>query len=78
MTVRVVVAEDQALVRAGLRGIIETADDLYVLGEAADGERRSELARVPPSGCDADGHPDAGMSTGSRRLERSSAPRSES
>ncbi|MEW2121899.1 response regulator transcription factor [Streptomyces sp. NPDC005474] len=37
MTVRVVVADDQALVRAGLCGIIGTAPDLTVVGEAATG-----------------------------------------
>lgn len=44
MSIRVLVAEDQALVRAGLCGIIETAPDLTVVGEAADGGRAVELA----------------------------------
>jgi DNA-binding NarL/FixJ family response regulator len=44
MTVRVAVAEDQHLVRAGLRGIVETADDLTVVGEAATGRQAVQLA----------------------------------
>jgi DNA-binding NarL/FixJ family response regulator len=44
MSIRVLVVEDQALVRAGLCGIIETAPDLSVVGEAGDGARAVELA----------------------------------
>ena len=40
MTIRVVVADDQALVRGGFRMIIDARDDLEVVGEAADGARR--------------------------------------
>ena len=39
MTIRVVLADDQALVRAGLRLILEAEDDLEVVGEASDGEQ---------------------------------------
>ena len=46
MTVRVVVADDQALLRAGLCGIIGTAADLAVAGEAADGLEAVRLARA--------------------------------
>jgi DNA-binding NarL/FixJ family response regulator len=45
MTVRVVVADDQALVRAGFRVLVDSAADLEVVGEAADGEEAVELAR---------------------------------
>jgi YesN/AraC family two-component response regulator len=34
---RVLIADDQALVRGGLRKIIETEPDLDVVGEAGDG-----------------------------------------
>ncbi len=37
MTIRVVVADDQALVRSGFRLILESEDDVAVVGEAADG-----------------------------------------
>ncbi|MER5734300.1 MULTISPECIES: response regulator transcription factor [unclassified Streptomyces] len=45
MTVRVVVAEDQGAVRAGLVLILGSAPDVEVVGEAGDGERAVELAR---------------------------------
>ncbi|APE23937.1 MULTISPECIES: response regulator [Streptomyces] len=45
MTVRVVVAEDQSAVRAGLVLILGSAPDIEVVGEAADGERAVALAR---------------------------------
>jgi DNA-binding NarL/FixJ family response regulator len=44
MSIRVLIAEDQALVRAGLRGIVETAADLVVVAEAGDGTHAVELA----------------------------------
>jgi DNA-binding NarL/FixJ family response regulator len=45
VTVRVLLADDQALVRAGFRMTIEAQDDLEVLGEAADGVQALALAR---------------------------------
>jgi DNA-binding NarL/FixJ family response regulator len=44
--IRIVVADDQALLRAGLRGIVETAADLEVVGEAATGRQAVDLART--------------------------------
>ncbi|WP_329019348.1 MULTISPECIES: response regulator transcription factor [unclassified Streptomyces] len=43
--IRVLVAEDQSAVRAGLVLILGSAPDVEVAGEAADGERAVELAR---------------------------------
>jgi DNA-binding NarL/FixJ family response regulator len=37
MTIRVVIAEDQAVVRAGLRMILDAQTDIAVIGEASDG-----------------------------------------
>ncbi|GLY79653.1 response regulator [Actinoallomurus iriomotensis] len=44
MTIRVLVADDQDLVRAGFCMIIDTRDDLEVVGEAGDGEEAVRLA----------------------------------
>ena len=46
MTIRVVLADDQALIRAGFRALIESADDLEVVGEAADGETAVQVVRA--------------------------------
>ena len=43
--IRVVVADDQALVRAGFRVLVDSAPDLQVVGEAADGSQAVELVR---------------------------------
>ncbi|MBT2459326.1 response regulator transcription factor [Streptomyces sp. ISL-86] len=45
MTIRVVVAEDQSAVRAGLVLILRSAGDIEVAGEAADGQEAVRLAR---------------------------------
>jgi DNA-binding NarL/FixJ family response regulator len=37
MTITIVIADDQALVRAGFRMILEAEPDLAVVGEATDG-----------------------------------------
>jgi DNA-binding NarL/FixJ family response regulator len=42
--IRVVVADDQALVRAGVRMMLEAAGDMEVCGEAADGAEAVRLA----------------------------------
>ena len=44
MSVRVVIADDQALVRAGFRMILGTQPDIDVVGEAADGDHAVALA----------------------------------
>ncbi len=43
--IRVLVADDQELVRTGFRLILETEDDITVVGQAADGVEAVELAR---------------------------------
>jgi DNA-binding NarL/FixJ family response regulator len=45
VTVRVLVADDQALVRAGFVALLAAQEDVDVVGEAADGEQAVELAR---------------------------------
>jgi DNA-binding NarL/FixJ family response regulator len=44
MTVRVLIADDQALVRAGFKMILDAEDDLDVVGEATDGLEAVRLA----------------------------------
>jgi DNA-binding NarL/FixJ family response regulator len=45
MTIRVVVADDQQIVRAGLTMILDAQPDIEVVGSAADGREAVELAR---------------------------------
>jgi DNA-binding NarL/FixJ family response regulator len=44
MSVRVLIADDQALVRAGFKMILDAEDDLEVVGEATDGLEAVRLA----------------------------------
>jgi DNA-binding NarL/FixJ family response regulator len=43
--IRVLLADDQALIRAGFRVLLSTADGIQVVGEAADGAEAVDLAR---------------------------------
>jgi DNA-binding NarL/FixJ family response regulator len=43
--IRVLVADDHAVVRRGLTGLLETAEDIAVVGVAADGREAVALAR---------------------------------
>jgi DNA-binding NarL/FixJ family response regulator len=45
MSTRVLIADDQALVRAGFRKLLESAPDVEVVGEAADGREAVDQAR---------------------------------
>jgi DNA-binding NarL/FixJ family response regulator len=44
-TLRVVLADDQALLRSAFRMLLDTADDITVVGEAADGREAVSLTR---------------------------------
>jgi len=44
MTITVVLADDQGLVRAGFRALLDAQDDITVVGEASDGEQAVQLA----------------------------------
>ncbi|MFD8198120.1 response regulator transcription factor, partial [Streptomyces sp. NPDC059701] len=46
MTIRVLLADDQTLLRATFRILIESEPDLTVVAEAADGREAVELART--------------------------------
>ena len=45
MTIGVLIVDDQALLRGGFRVLVESAADMTVLGEAADGHQAVSLAR---------------------------------
>jgi DNA-binding NarL/FixJ family response regulator len=44
--IRVLLADDQALVRAGFRSLLDAQDDIEVVGEAASGEEAVHLAAL--------------------------------
>jgi DNA-binding NarL/FixJ family response regulator len=46
VTIRIVLADDQPLVRAGFRLLLEAEDDITVVGEAGDGAAAVELAQA--------------------------------
>ncbi len=46
MAIRLLIADDQALVRAGFRMILDAEEDLEVVGEAVDGVQAVERARA--------------------------------
>ncbi|MFJ8604743.1 response regulator [Streptomyces shenzhenensis] len=46
MTIRVLLADDQALLRATFRILIDTVEDMTVIAEAADGQEAVDLALV--------------------------------
>jgi DNA-binding NarL/FixJ family response regulator len=45
MSIRVVLVDDQALIRTGFKMILETEDDIEVVGEASDGEQAISMTR---------------------------------
>ena len=45
MTIRVIIADDQSIVRAGLSTILNGQPDIEVIGQAADGREAVALAQ---------------------------------
>jgi len=45
VTIRVVLVDDQTLIRAGFKMILESEDDIEVIGEASNGEQAISIAR---------------------------------
>jgi DNA-binding NarL/FixJ family response regulator len=43
--IRVLLADDQALIRAGFRVLLDSADDIEVVGEAVDGQQAVDMTR---------------------------------
>ena len=46
MTIRVLIVDDQSLIRSGLRSVLEAEDGIEVVGEAADGAEAVSAART--------------------------------
>ncbi|GAA1222023.1 response regulator transcription factor [Kitasatospora nipponensis] len=46
MTIRVVIADDQPLLRSGFKALVDSAPDLEVVGEAGDGREAVRLAKA--------------------------------
>ncbi len=57
--IRVFLVDDQAMVRAGFRMLVDSQPDLRVVGEAGDGLAALERLRRHPGRRGADGRPDA-------------------
>lgn len=47
--IRVVLADDQSLIRGGFRALIDSTDDLKVVGEASNGREALEILRSTPT-----------------------------
>ena len=58
-TIRVFLVDDQQMVRAGFRMLVESQDDMEVVGEAGDGGEALRAARGHRGRRRADGRPDA-------------------
>ena len=68
MTIRVLVADDQAMIRGALAGLLDLERDIEVVAQAADGAQAlDELARLA-------GAPDASNPSGAADAARASAP----
>ena len=57
---RLLVVDDQAVVRLGFTALLDSADDLSVVGVAGDGQEAIRLAAPARARRGAHGHPDAG------------------
>ena len=74
--IRVVLVDDQDLVRAGLERILGTEDDLSIVAQCADGAQALDAIDDPPARCRRDGHPDAVMNgiEATRRIRDADGP----
>ena len=53
MSIRVLLVDDQALIRAGFRMILDAEEDIEVVGECADGTQAVDSAQAArrPTSC---------------------------
>ena len=54
--IRVILADDHTLVRAGIRALLEKLPGVEVVGEAGDGREVLNLVKAAPTGCGFDGY----------------------
>ena len=60
VVIRILLADDQALIRSGIRSLLEAEDDIEVVAEASRRAAGGGAGRRAPPGHRAHGHPDAG------------------
>ena len=60
MSVRVLLVDDQALIRAGFRMILDAEEDIEVVGESANGAQAIDSVKRLQAARGPDGHPHAG------------------
>ncbi len=58
--IRVLLVDDQPLIRSGFRALLDVEDDIEVVAEAADGQRGPGAGQATPARHRAHRHPDAG------------------
>ena len=58
--IRTLIVDDQSMIRVGIRAILESQDDMTVVGEAENGRLGVRAVPQPAPGRGADGRPDAG------------------
>ena len=77
MSIKVLLADDQALVRSGFRMILEAREEIEVVGEAGDGfEAIEETRRLLPDPTSTGSRRRAGSSRVPPTRRSSSSPRS--
>ena len=56
MPVRIVIADDHRILRAGLKTLLSSDPDIQVVGEATNGEEALKAAKALQAGCSVDGY----------------------
>lgn len=54
--IHVAIADDHAMVREGLKQILELEDDIEVIAQASNGEEALDIARKKTARCYINGH----------------------